>query len=206
MPNIKEQILLTALRLFAQDGYEAVSVNKIASEIGMTKGALYKHYENKRDIFNSIVKRMYQIDYERAKEYEVPEELFEKMPQAYCTTSIDKLADFSKAQFIFWVEDEFASNFRKMLTLEQYRDPEIADLYQSCLVSGPVSYVADLFQEMIKQGICNSMDPQLLALEFYAPLYLLISISDGAADKKELVDLLAKHLDKFIKTNMADQS
>ena len=40
----KEKILITALRLFAQDGYEAVSVSRIAGELGMTKGALYKHY------------------------------------------------------------------------------------------------------------------------------------------------------------------
>jgi len=68
---------------FARDGYEAVSVRAIAGKLGMTKGALYKHYKNKRDIFNSIVERMDQMDYERAKQYEVQEEIFEKMPQAY---------------------------------------------------------------------------------------------------------------------------
>lgn len=54
MTNTKEKILITALRLFAKDGYEAVSVSQIASELGITKGALYKHYKNKRDIFDSI--------------------------------------------------------------------------------------------------------------------------------------------------------
>ena len=44
MSKTKEKILLTALRLFAQDGYEAVSMSKIAGELGITKGALYKHY------------------------------------------------------------------------------------------------------------------------------------------------------------------
>ena len=52
--NTKEKILVTALRLFAVYGYEAVSVSRIAGELGITKGALYKHYKNKRDIFNSI--------------------------------------------------------------------------------------------------------------------------------------------------------
>ena len=58
MADTKEKILMTALRLFARDGYEAVSVRTIAEELGMTKGALYRHYKNKRDIFNSIVERM----------------------------------------------------------------------------------------------------------------------------------------------------
>ena len=51
MSDTKEKILMTALRLFAQDGYEAVSVSTIANELGITKGALYKHYKSKRNPF-----------------------------------------------------------------------------------------------------------------------------------------------------------
>lgn len=62
MTGTKEKILRTALRLFAQYGYEAVSVSAIAGELGITKGALYRHYKNKRDIFDSIVERMCRMD------------------------------------------------------------------------------------------------------------------------------------------------
>lgn len=44
----------------------------------MTKGALYRHYKSKRDIFDSIVKQMEQQDSEQARENEVPEESIEK--------------------------------------------------------------------------------------------------------------------------------
>lgn len=54
MAVTKENILMTALRLFAQDGYEAVSVSKIAGEVGMTKGALYKQNKNKHSIFERV--------------------------------------------------------------------------------------------------------------------------------------------------------
>lgn len=115
MADTKEKILHTALRLFARNGYEAASVSDIAGALGMTKGALYKHYKNKREIFNSIVERMYQVDAERAKKYEVPEETFAQSPSAYRQVAMDKIKIFIKAQFHFWTEDEFASNFRKML-------------------------------------------------------------------------------------------
>ena len=206
MSNTKENILLTALHLFARDGYEAVSVSTIAGKLGMTKGALYKHYKNKRDIFNSIVERMNQMDYERAKQYEVPEEIFEKMPQAYRNASIDKIKVFSEAQFNYWTEDEFASNFRKMLTLEQYRNTEMAELYQNYLAGGPLGYMEDLFCEMIKQGIWKQTDPKRLALEFYAPLYLLISISDALCDRKEIADLLTAHIERFVTKNAVGQT
>ena len=201
MTDTKENILHTALRLFARDGYEAASVSDIAGELGMTKGALYKHYRNKRDIFDSIVERMYRIDAERAKRYDVPEETFDASPSAYRNTAVDHIRAFIEAQFHFLTKDEFARDFRKMLTLEQYRNPEMAELYQKCFSRGPVSYMEDLFREMMEQGAWNTSDPKQLAIEFYAPFYLLISISDAAPDTNEAAKLLAEHVDRFIERN-----
>ena len=59
MCTTKEKILLTALKLFAQDGYEAVSISKISGELGMAKSALYKHDKNKIYMFDSIINRIY---------------------------------------------------------------------------------------------------------------------------------------------------
>ncbi|MDY9922154.1 MAG: TetR/AcrR family transcriptional regulator [Synergistota bacterium] len=203
MADTKENILHAALRLFARDGYEAASVSDIAGELSITKGALYRHYKNKRDIFDSIVERMYQIDAERAKKFEVPEETFDRSPEAYRNTDMDKITAFIEAQFHFLTEDEFARNFRKMLILEQYRNPEIAELYQKCLVSGPVGYIEDLFREMMERGIWDKSDPKQLALEFYAPFYLLLSISDALPENKEPAKLLTVHIERFIEKNSA---
>ena len=41
--NTKEKILEEALKLFAQSGYMGTSMNDIASKLGVTKAALYKH-------------------------------------------------------------------------------------------------------------------------------------------------------------------
>lgn len=203
MADTKENILMTALHLFARDGYEAVSVSTIAGELGMTKGALYKHYKNKRDIFDSIVERMYQIDAQRSKEFEVPEEKKEVDPKAYENTSMDNMKNFTIAQFEFWSEDDFASDFRKMLTLEQYRNSEMAELYSNCIIAGPVAYMEDIFREMIKKGILKEADPKQLAVEFYAPLYLLVNISDRSSDKTRYMELLNNHIDRFVQYNAA---
>ena len=49
--NTKEKILEEALKLFAQSGYMGTSMNDIASKLGVTKAALYKHYKSKQEIF-----------------------------------------------------------------------------------------------------------------------------------------------------------
>lgn len=205
MSDTKEKILLTALRLFARDGYEAVSVSAIAGELGMTKGALYKHYKNKRDIFDHIVARMFQVDAERSRQYEVPEEQFDRSPSAYEQVTLENIRRFTLAQFVFWTEDEFASDFRRMLTLEQYRSAEMAELYSSCLVAGPVAYMEDIFREMISSGILNDADPKQLALAFYAPLFLLINMWDQAGDRAALAAMLDDHIARFLQLNAAKE-
>ena len=108
MSNRKEEILIVALHLFARDGYEAVSVSQIAGKLGMTKGALYRHYKSKRDIFDCIVQRMEQQDREQASDYDMPEEDKEEMPEKYEAVSLDDFAEYSKSMFEYWTEDDFA--------------------------------------------------------------------------------------------------
>ncbi len=88
MINTKERILTVSLELFAKEGYEAVSVSDIASKLGITKSALYKHYKNKRDIFDSILEKMYQIDSENSKKSKVPEQTYENRPDSYNNVSL----------------------------------------------------------------------------------------------------------------------
>ena len=193
MGNRKEQILIVALHLFARDGYEAVSVSQIAGELDMTKGALYRHYKSKRDIFDCIVQRMEQQDSEQARQNEVPEESIEKMPEEYQKVSVEDFVGYSKSMFEYWTEDDFASSFRKMLTIEQFRSEEMQNLYQQYLVSGPAEYVKDLFKNM------KIKNPEENAVKFYANMFFYYSMYDGAADKaksqfEQMLDKIAEEM------------
>ena len=181
MSDTKEKILITALHLFAKNGYEAVSVSMIAGKLGITKGALYRHFKNKRDIFQSIVERMRDADRERAEKYSMPEGTMEETAEAYRQTSLDIIADYTKAQFRYWTEEEFPSDFRKLLTLEQY------------LSSGPLMYMADIFSVLAG----SREDAMQTALEFFGPFFLLLSAYDSAADKASVTELLDSHVDSF---------
>ena len=192
MGNRKKEILIVALHLFARDGYEAVSVSQIAGELDMTKGALYRHYKSKRDIFDSIVKRMEQQDSEQARENEVPEESIEKTPEEYQNVSFDDFVEYSKSMFEYWTEDDFASSFRKMLTIEQFRSEGMQKLYQQYLVSGPAGYVKDLFKNM------KIKDPEENAVKFYANMFFYYNVYDGAADKAKAKCQFEQMLDKIV--------
>ena len=195
MCTTKEKILLTSLKLFAQDGYEAVSISKISGELGMAKSALYKHYKNKRDIFDSIINRMDELDYERAREYNMPDGNMDEIIKGYREISIDKIRIYTEAQFKHWTEEEFPSLFRRMLTLEQYRNQEMADLYQKYLVSGPIDYMTYLFA-----GITGKKEEaKQLAIEFYGPIFLMYSLYDNKREEDDLAEMLKKYVDRFSK-------
>ena len=51
----KDLILRTALKVFAQEGYHASSVNKIADKANISKGLIYNYFESKEDLLNNIV-------------------------------------------------------------------------------------------------------------------------------------------------------
>ena len=139
----KQKILTESVKLFAKEGYEADSVDQIAKAVGIKAPSLYKHYKNKRDIFDSILQVMEQRDGENAAACSLPEGAAQAMPEAYERSSIEDLITFSKQQFRYWTEDAFASAFRKMLTVEQYCSAEMNDLYHQYLGPGPLNYGAD---------------------------------------------------------------
>lgn len=191
--NTKEKILEEALKLFSTSGYMGTSMNEIAAKLGVTKAALYKHYASKQEILDSIVERMNQMDEERAKEYEMPEGSMEEVIKGYQNTAFEKIREYTKAQFDHWTREEFSSCFRKMLTLEQYRDPQLARLYQNNLVDGPVRYMESIFAGMTG----NKETARQLALDFYGPIYLLYSLYDGAEEKGDVTNMLEEHIRRF---------
>ena len=124
----------------------------------------------------------------------MPETEPDGFAEAYMHTPIGKIRAYSMAQFDHWTKERFSANFRKMLTLEQYRDPKLAQLYHHYLATGPTEYMAAIFRKLTD----SDESAMQLALEFYGPMFLLYSIYDGAEKKEAVASLLNAHIDRFI--------
>ena len=170
MQDTKEAILRTALALFSAQGFEAVSVSDIAGALHMTKGALYRHYENKQAIFDAILRRMEQRDTELAEAEEMP------LEGESSVITLQELFSFSKTMLRYWVKDDFAAAFRRMLTVEQYRSETLLQLYQQYLAMGPVEYVAMLLTSLQME------DAEEKARTLCGIMHLCYSLCDASAD------------------------
>lgn len=58
----EQDILDTALRLFDQDNWQAVSVETIASTLGIAKGTIYSHFESKDEIYARLALSFFQTE------------------------------------------------------------------------------------------------------------------------------------------------
>lgn len=191
MSETKDKILITALKLFAERGFEAVSVSDIAQCLSVTKGALYRHYESKQAIFDSILALMENDDLSRSRDFGVPEAPIFENERTYADSSLEQLVKFGEAQLRYWTAEEIPSNFRRMLTLEQYHGEKMSELYKQYFTAGPLEYVTDILQSH------KIAEPRVQAIQFYAPMLLFYSLCDCAEDKQSVYDYAREHFESF---------
>jgi len=94
----KKQIILdTALELFAEYGFHAVSTARIAKEAGVSEGLIFKHYKNKQELLNTIY---FQLD-EKIKEMYAG--LFiQKEPEKVVEAFINIASEIKIEEYPFW--------------------------------------------------------------------------------------------------------
>ena len=85
-----------------------------------------------------------------------------------------------------------------MLTLEQFADKELAQLFSKQYFNEPMLYQSGVLQMMILQGKMKAEDANVMALQFYAPIHLLLTVCDREpAREQEALEMLEKHIRQF---------
>mgnify|MGYP004627781649 FL=1 len=196
--NTKQKIIETALTLFSERGYDAVSVGEIAEAVGIKAPSLYNHFPSKQAIFDAIVETtalQYEKDTGRIDIHvqraaaDIPmlmtigeEELFEKVRQIF---------DYS-------LHNDNIRKFRKMMTIEQFRSPSLGELYTRRFSERLVDYHAEIFRSLIAAGVIYGGDTNALALMYVAPVITLIGVCDRQPEREaECLEKLKSHVKQF---------
>ena len=195
--NTKEDILLAALQLFADKGYDGVSVRDIAEVVGIRQSSLYKHYESKQDIFDNILIRMEEQYQQMTQEVRAPQGDMTDVATAYEQITTEELKAIARGMFFYWTESDYASRFRKMLMIEQYKSEEKSRLYHEYLTDGPLKYMTELFHLLIERKCFIDEDAAFLALEFYSPIVFLMARYDSGAERTIIIRQLDQHIEHF---------
>ena len=198
----KERITEEALKLFAEHGYKGTSVKQIADAVGIKDASLYKHFDSKQEIFQSIVELIASHTAELSKKLGIPDgtEYDRKTAEFFRKVDTEGLKKLLREAFLFYLKDPYLSKFWRISHIEQYSHPEIYELFRYRFIDSAISYHTTLFQGMSQDGIINTKDPRAAAISFYAPFFLLLTQYENQPDEAEAaLEVLDKHVDEFFR-------
>lgn len=196
--NTKERIVDEALTLFSLQGYKGTTVKNIADAVGIKDSSIYKHFKSKQEILDAIVDQMKGRMEELSGTLGIPQDIDEdSVMTAYKDLSLQELQEISRKAFLFYLKDEFMSRFWRLSQMEQYQNREIYDIYRSIFFEQSIRYQTELFAEMIRQGAFREADPEVVAVNFYAPIYFLLSKYQEESDVEEALRMLDKQIEEF---------
>ena len=204
--DTKQKILYAALDLFSVRGYDAVSVRDIARAVGIKESSLYNHFQNKQDIYYSILAFCAAKGEELAHTLHLTNEerhyvVDDHIRGLYRNITPQQFAGIGETMFDYFFMDELNVKLRRMLSIEQYRDEEAAKRYRENAFDAALTYQTELFAALIEEGLFRRVDPYLLALAFYSPIFLLFYKFDATPEgHAEAKALFLRHIEHFVRT------
>ena len=198
--DTKQKILDKALELFSTQGYDSVSVGEIAKAVGIKAPSLYNHFPGKQAIFDAIVEST-------AAQYEADTDKIDIHVQnakqdipVFTEITADALFEKVRQIFEYSLHNETISRFRRMMTIEQFRSPELAALYSRRYVERILRYHAGIFRALIASGEICAEDPDALAMMYVSPVLTLIGICDRQPEgEPECLEKLQNHVQLFFR-------
>lgn len=198
--DTKQRILDKALELFSTQGYDAVSVGEIAKAVGIKAPSLYNHFPSKQAIFDAIMEAtaaQYKADTDQINIH--VQNAVQDIP-VFTEITADVLFEKVRQIFEYSLHNETISRFRRMMTIEQFRSPELAALYSKRYVERVLDYHAGIFRALIASGEICSEDPDALAMMYVAPVVTLIGICDRQPEREqECLEKLQNHVRLFFR-------
>lgn len=201
--NTKQEILEAALELFSVQGYEATSISQLAEAVGIRKASLYSHFENKQAILDALIQTVLE-GYERhsifaSADWDDPDFTKDKI----MTPEI--AVELLRSQVRYILHDPQISRARKMLTIEQFRNPQMAALQTKQNYADVMQYCTGLVRFLIRQGRLADSDPELMAAQLCLPISAWINLCDREPEREnEIMRLMERHIRQFFAVYRAE--
>lgn len=190
--NTREEILDVALSLFSTKGYDATSLSDISAMLGVSKAALFKHFDSKEEILFSVMKMMDEEDRNRARDMNVPEDKKSESEEDYRDINKNDFISYALSQFEYWTENKRASEYRKFLSLERLRREELRVKWEENFVSGPLSYTKDVMEALGIDGY------EKKAMRLWSIMFLSYFLFDSGEDKGKLKTNLKEEFETLL--------
>ena len=195
--NTKQEILEASLDLFSVQGFEATSISQIAGAVGIRKASLYSHFEGKQAILDALIQTTIG-EYEKHSIFanaDWDDPAFTK-DKEHMTTEM--AAQMFLGQIRYILHDPKISRARKMLTIEQFQNPQMAALQTKQNYTDVMGYFTGLVRFLIRQGRLVDSDPEIMAAQLCLPISAWINLCDREPEREnDVMKLIERHIRQF---------
>ena len=196
--STKERIIYESLRLFSEKGFDGVSMREIAAAVDIKAASLYAHFKGKEAIYQAIVDTMKQRYNQETMLLHIDGSDAKADVSVYKNISTEQLYSIGEQLFLFFVHDEYTRMYRKILTMEQYKNPVLATEFSKQYYDEAISYQSKLFEMLAESGVFMLADYEVMAVQFFSPIYVMMTICDRQPQREsEMLNLLKRHIDQF---------
>lgn len=172
----KERILDAALEMFAENGYAGTNMRDLAQSVGLTKSALYKHFQSKEDIWNRMLD---EVGAHHSQGFGNASSSLGKLE------SCEELEGFVLGLFEFTIHDRKVILARKILLTEQFRNERARELASEYFLGKMEHVFEKLFEVMMEKGLLKRTDPTILAFSFVTPIGALVQSCDREPEHED---------------------
>lgn len=152
MNKTKRKIFETSMRLFAEKGYDATSIEEITATVGVAKGTLYYHFSSKEEIFSFLVEEGI------------------KLLQNSIVIKTEKLSNYiDKIKAIVLIQIKVVVKYENLITilLSQFWGKEERNRKCKQQIYNYIDLIEDIVSNGIKLGQIKEGNPKIIASEIY---------------------------------------
>jgi len=192
----KQKIIETAIELFSESGFNAVSIRDITQAVGIKESTLYYHFKNKQELLHVILD-MFQ--HEIRKVCPPIEELDHLLSTATPEQFLRRGLENYKA---YICHHETMSKVSRILIMEQFAQPKARSIILDELFGHYLAFLEAVFEKYIKLGYIKDFPVKLLAAEYQYPIFSMITqyqimLVDGR-DTSIVEKLMEEHIFFFL--------
>jgi AcrR family transcriptional regulator len=156
------EILDSALNVFIAKGFAATRLDDVAAAAGISKGLLYRYFDNKAELFKAMVRAMLISTIRNAAD------------QVARSVTATEALDFFLGQMKAVAGDPRRSAIPKLVISESGNFPEIAIFYLTEVINPALAELTALIRRGIESGEFRKVDPINTARLLVAPFLMTV--------------------------------
>lgn len=164
----RDRLIDAAVRLFSKPGSGLISIEAIAAEAGLTKGAVYHHFADRAELLREVARRVSPVEEMRAQ-----------IEPAVQLPARDGLVAIARA---YYAAMRKRADLVRNLAANSSQDPELARVVMSEIIGQGAPMMVAWVALQVQKGNLRPVDPALLIQALFGPVFLLIVLGPAVFD------------------------